>query len=228
MRYAKEHQLNLVLPKERQFLGPEEGFTVESLQDTAWFKAKMQPQIFCLHNRWNGQNVAKLYAPFGKRPYYFTILRDPVALFISLWDYEGLSKKFKGMTLQEFALSPDKPEKIILPGHLNYKHPILWDFGVPVAKHDNEAFVRQKIREIDETFDLVMMVEHWKESMVFLRQDLCWDYSDLASLHLNMADEESKSKNDQKARNRLKDWLKTSYIFYDFFKVFKILLFLKG
>ena len=45
----------------------------------------LQPDIFCLTCRWNGKEIQKLYAP--EIPFYFTILRDPVDVFISAWDY---------------------------------------------------------------------------------------------------------------------------------------------
>ena len=200
-------------------MGEVEQFTVSSLRNTLWFKAQMAPQIFCLHNRWNGENVAKLYAPFGSQPYYFSILRDPVALFISLWDYYGLSQKMNGTSLQEFAMSPDKPETIIVPGHLNYKHSLLWDMGVGADKHDDGQYVREKIRELDKTFDLMLLVEYFRESMVLLKHDICWQYEDLVSLKLNARTEESKSHIDNEAMMELRTWLKTSYLLYDYFKV---------
>ena len=33
-----------------------------------------------------------------------------------------------------------------------------------------------KIEEMEETFDLVMVAERWDESMVLLRQLLCWEF----------------------------------------------------
>lgn len=98
-------------------MGPqslESGFQLDSIKDALWHKAKKPPNIFCLHTRWNGQSVASLYTQ--KKPFYFSILRDPVSLFISLWDYYGVSKKLNDVTLQEFAMSSNKPEKLIMPG----------------------------------------------------------------------------------------------------------------
>ena len=92
----------------------ESGFQLDSIKDALWHKAKTPPNIFCLHTRWNRQSVASLYTQ--KKPFYFSILRDPVSLFISLWDYYGVSKKLNDMTLQEFAMSSNKPEKLIMPG----------------------------------------------------------------------------------------------------------------
>ena len=64
-----------------------------------------------------------------------------------------------------------------------------------------------------------MLVEHFQESMVFLKKDLCWDYEDLTSLKLNLRIENSKSIISDKAKKILKNWIKDSYTFYDYFKV---------
>lgn len=70
------------------------------------------------------------------------------------------------ISLQDFAIKSAKPEKLLLPGSVNYKHSLLWDFGVPIKHHNNEAYVKAKIKEIDETFDLILMVDHFPQSMV--------------------------------------------------------------
>ena len=95
-------------------MGPMSGFAVSSIKPLLWFRANFSPNIFTLHNRWNGPEVTRLYSP--KKPFYFSILRDPISLFTSLWDYYGVSKKLNGISLQEFALKPQKPEKLLVPG----------------------------------------------------------------------------------------------------------------
>ena len=61
-------------------------------------------------------------------------------------------------------------------------------------------------------------VEHFDESIVLLKHLLCWEYSDLTSLKLNVHDEKSKSTLSDKARKKLKEWLSSDYIMYDHFK----------
>ena len=63
-----------------------------------------------------------------------------------------------------------------------------------IPEHDNVNLVKSKIKEIDETFHMILMVENFKESMVLLKHELCWEYEDLASLRLNAHVEKSKSK----------------------------------
>ena len=79
--------------------------------------------------------------------------------------------------------------------------------------------MKSNLKEIDSTFDLMLMFENFQESIVLLKHSLGWNYTDLASLKLNVHENSSKSNIDDQARNELRKWLKNSYIFYDHFKV---------
>ena len=91
-----KNELNVVLPKLGTNFGYIYPFTVDLLFGTPWQIAGLEYNLFCLHNRWNGAEVEKLFdqgKKTQKKPIYFTILRDPIDLFISLWDYLELGKQ---------------------------------------------------------------------------------------------------------------------------------------
>ena len=94
----------------------------------------------------------------------------------------------------------------------------MFDFGLLVEENDNVTAVKSKIKEVEETFDLVLMVEHFDESIVLLKHLLCWEYSDLTSLRLNIRNEKLKSSISDKAQKMLSDWLSSDYMFYNHFK----------
>ena len=78
--------MNVVLPKSGNYLGQKSPFQANLLRGTPWQTAGLHYNLFCLHNRWNGPEVDKLMGRIkNEKPIYFTILRDPVDLFISLW-----------------------------------------------------------------------------------------------------------------------------------------------
>ncbi len=82
LRYAKKHELNVVLPKSGNYLGKAHPFRAGLLRGTPWEEAGLHYNIFCLHNRWNGKEVEKIMGRSNhQRPVYFTILREPVELF---------------------------------------------------------------------------------------------------------------------------------------------------
>ena len=96
---------------------------------------------------------------------------------------------------------------------------MLHDFGFNPNDFGNEDVLQTKINEIEETFDLILFVEKFAESMVLLKHSLCWEYEDLASLKLNSHEKRTKTVLSLNAKKQLKIWLKDSYILYDYFKV---------
>ena len=96
---------------------------------------------------------------------------------------------------------------------------ILFDFGMNPEDYGNKKKLENLISEIDQTFDLIMILEDFNESMVLLKNGLSWNYEDLLSVKLNVHNERTKTLISEMAKNTLRKWLKESYIFYDYFKV---------
>ena len=96
---------------------------------------------------------------------------------------------------------------------------ILFDFGMNPEDYGNKKKMQNLISEIDQTFDLIMILEDFNESMVLLKNGLSWNYEDLLSVKLNVHNERTKTLISEMAKNTLRKWLKESYIFYDYFKV---------
>ena len=91
---------------------------------------------------------------------------------------------------------------------------MLWDLGLD--EFDDEEKVYKKIEEIAEKFDLVMIVEKFEESLILMKNALCWDYSDITSLKLNARKSESSQLKDS-TRILLKELLKSDYLLYNHF-----------
>merc|ERR1712223_496160 len=213
-------EMNIVLPKSGNYLGQKTPFNSNLLRGTPWQIAGLHYNLFCLHNRSNGPEVDKLMGRIkNQRPIYFTILRDPVELFISLWGYLQLSTKYGGISLEDYALSDKTGRNKDRIGNSGFgRNQMLWDFGLDEKHFENVTAIKSKIEEIDSTFALVLLTEKFDESMILLKDLLCWDYRDMTSLKLNAHDSSSKSKLSTKARNILKKWMWADYMLYDHFK----------
>ena len=96
---------------------------------------------------------------------------------------------------------------------------ILFDFGMNPEDYGNKKKLENLISEIDQTFDLIMILEDFNESMVLLKNGLSWNYEDLLSVKLNVHNERTKTLISEMAKNTLRKWLMESYLFYDYFKV---------
>ena len=137
----------MVLPQKGNLIGYPHGFTIKTIENTDWFQAQIQPDIFCMHAKWtNFSAIQELMGQNGT--IYFTILRDPIQTFISMWDYYHLDHMFfkKKMNISEFLnLKNLLPQHVTVP-EISLKHVLLHDFGVPFWA--TEEMIEGKIREI--------------------------------------------------------------------------------
>ena len=169
--------------------------------------------MFCLHTIWDHDRVKELIGDQGWGTKYFSIVRDPVDLFISKWDYAGFSKAFK-MDLETFAMN----KSITFKEKTKKKSMILHDFGLPVGSLYNKSAVVAKIAQIEADFDLIMVMERFDESLVLLRELLCWDWGDMTYFKKNSWQDTRRSALSQEGRARVKEWLWGDYMLYDHFK----------
>ena len=87
---------------------------------------------------------------------------------------------------------------------------------------DDEILVRRKIQEVEESFDLVMIAEHFSESLVLLKTVLCWDIDEVTNFKLNGRKDKNKSSLSNKTRNLLEEFLRADYLLYNhFYKIFQ-------
>ena len=134
-------------------------------------------------------------------------------LIIYFRDYLQLNKKYGGISLEEYALSDKTGQYQDRIGDGGFgRNQMLWDFGLDEIHFENSTVIRSKIEEIESTFELVLLTEQFDESMVLLKDLLCWDYRDMTSLKLNAQKASSKSKISKEARDNLKKWMWGDYM----------------
>ena len=163
--------------------------------------------------------MKELIGDRGGEAKYFSIIRDPVDLFISMWDYYDFSKAFK-MDLETFAVNTTMAFKKRTDRMKKWSgyNMMLFDFGLPLASLDNESAVVAKIAQIENNFDLIMVMEQFDESLVLLRELMCWDWDDITYLKLNSQQKSKQSQLSPDGRAILKMFLKSDYMLYDHFK----------
>ena len=139
---------------------------------------KVPYNIFCLHARFNSKRIARVMSE-PRRTKYITILRDPVEIFISAWHYYKLGRCLKmsiGLHFfmptfsviflsDEFARADESIQRKRLPRCNNGRvgaNQLLWDFGVDNQDIYNEKRVKRKIGQIEERFNLVMILEQFQ------------------------------------------------------------------
>ena len=137
---------------------------------------------------------------------YVSMLRDPVELFRSWWDYNRLDTRYN-LSLEQYALARwgNAGKEDIKQKRPEIFNQMLWDFGLDFMPMKNIDQVRQKINVIDATFDLILIAgdESFDDSMIILRDALCWNYHDVANFKLNSKKVEKKSPLSLTARKAL-------------------------
>ena len=114
--------------------------------------------VFCLHTIWEHDRVKELIGDHGGEAKYFSIVRDPVDLFISMWDYYDFSTAFK-MNLETFATNTSNAFKMRTDRRVKKQeghNMMLADFGLSVGLLDSESAVAAKIAQIEADFDLIL------------------------------------------------------------------------
>jgi hypothetical protein len=139
------------------------------------------------------------------------MIRHPVDLFRSAWDFFNWGK-FYNMTLQQFADAIDTSGNLQLLGH----HYLLQDFGIPEKQLKDLKFIDAKIKEIDDNFNLILIQERFDDSIILLKDLLCWDNTDLLHLKLNYMPN-TKSKLTEETIKSLSAYLEADIRVYDYF-----------
>ena len=239
LRFSLKHDLNVVLPERnywpRNYLGKfypprdfknQDHFKRDFLSNTIWEKAHLEYDMIYCHTRWNHSAVSKVLSDKGD-VFYFSIVRDPIEQFRSFWDFYHIGRILNS-TLEKYARHVMYKE---ITSHSKTQRSIgfnqmLTDFGVDfedmikngTGKDMTSAKenIRQKVKEIDNNFDLIMLTEFYEDSIILLKHSLCWQYEDLIGLKKHSA-KGKKSQISEGARNIIRSWLWADYILHDYF-----------
>ena len=212
LRFGRKNNLNFVLPFKGNNVGTQVPFRRDMIKGTLWELAGLNYDMFLVHTRWNSQQISKILNDQGD-VLYVSILRDPVDLFRSWWDYLILDKRYN-KTLEEYALSVKREEMLLKNGKIPFGfNQMLYDFGMDSRYMHDRAEVERKIQDIDETFDIVLLAdkEFFDDSIILLKDALCWEYRDMINFQLNSKKVELKSNVSLIARKAL-----NGKVFYTF------------
>nr|XP_046236817.1 galactose-3-O-sulfotransferase 4 isoform X2 [Scatophagus argus] len=181
-RFGEERDLRFALPLGYQ-LGYPLPFNAHRVKGYRGPRA-VEFHIMGNHMRFNKLEVEKV---MPADTFYFSIIRDPVALAESSFAYykevAPAFRKTKG--LGDFA---DDPKKYYDP-HLrnnHYARNLLWfDFGMDHNANFSVALAQRGQAMIHRAFNLILVSEYFDQSMILLRHALCWPLDAVVSFSLN-------------------------------------------
>ena len=224
-RYGDLHNLTVALPQHGfyNFFWPlsfEKSFTAD-------LRGK-RPNILCNHARWN-KHTMKEFMP--QDTVFITILRNPVSQFESTFSYmefaQLLGIKSTKNPLATFFEDPNRTMgKIsdlsasgsVVP-YLNLlRNGQSFDLGMKSAQFFIDEETNNAISELDSSFDLVLMLEYFDESLVLLARELCWDIRDVVYFKLNQRkSSDLKTNLSDELVQEIRQWNRADVLLYNHF-----------
>ncbi|KAG8431075.1 hypothetical protein GDO86_019461, partial [Hymenochirus boettgeri] len=208
----RQNSLTFALPYKYQFNYPNLFHTrrVKGYSDSS----KQTYDILCHHMRFISQEVKQIMPADS---FYFTILRDPATLAESSFSYYKLVSS-------AFRKSPSFKAFIAHPTYYyrqgeksnHYAHNLLWfDLGFNPDMRFTEAMAKAGARAVDGAFNLVLLSEYFDESMILLKEELCWELDDVVNFKLNTR--ESSTRLEKREIDRLRAWNALDWYLYVYF-----------
>ncbi|XP_062371963.1 galactose-3-O-sulfotransferase 3 [Sardina pilchardus] len=191
-RFAERHNLTVALPVSscgHQFCYP------HTFSGRFVHPHTVPPDVLTSHTRLNVGAMRRLM-PNGTR--YVTILREPAAMFESLFSYYNTHcqsfHRVPNGSLEEFLRQPELYYRAQEKDSMYARNTLTFDLG---GNKDHQPagdaeYARAFAARLDSVFSLVMIAEHFDESLVLLRRLLNWELEDVLYLKLNMRTEESR------------------------------------
>ncbi|CAM1306313.1 Uncharacterised protein r2_g1607 [Pycnogonum litorale] len=152
--------------------------TMPFVSDMLLFKNRKY-NVICQHLVFNENEIEAAMEP---NPLYVSIVRDPATQFESLYHYLNMIGVLN-MNLSTFVSS--RHTNVRLGEHNIGANMVSYVFGIPIHEMNNSESIRSRIKEIERKFDLIMIHEHFDESLILLRHLLHWDIDDMVTFKLN-------------------------------------------
>ncbi|XP_049636126.1 galactose-3-O-sulfotransferase 3 [Suncus etruscus] len=185
-RFAERHNLTVALPHpscEHQFCYPR-NFSTRFVHP-----ATRPPHVLASHLRFDRAELAGLMPP---GTVYVTILREPAAMFESLFSYYHqycpAFRRVPNASLEAFLREPEAYYRAGEPLAMFARNTLAFDLGADpdgAGPGERSAYLARLIGRLEEAFSLVMIAEYFDESLVLLRRLLAWDLDDVLYAKLN-------------------------------------------
>ncbi|XP_046385291.1 galactose-3-O-sulfotransferase 4-like isoform X2 [Ischnura elegans] len=192
MRFGRRHNLFFVLPESDNYLGNPEHFSPEFIGPKVQIPNGEKYDIFTHHTRYDHEairGIMKDGTPF------VTIMRDPIKLQLSLYDYYYLQyfndKSLPELLHQNLSEVEDKPRYRYRVGW----NQISWDLGVDHSRMKMAHTLPYLVNKVENEFDLVMITEFMEASLVLLADLMCWPLEEVRFITANARVMDPKSNN---------------------------------
>ncbi|XP_064311906.1 galactose-3-O-sulfotransferase 2 [Phalacrocorax carbo] len=171
--------------------------------------------ILCHHMRFLQPEVQKVVSSSA---IYFSILRNPVQLMESSFVYYKSTSAFsRAHSLEEFLSQPYYYYNPADSDSHYARNLMTFDFGFNPDAEVSAERVQLMLKAIEASFDLLLISEYFDESMVLLKEMLCWDLDSVIAFPLNTRDNSTKSALSDTIMEKIKAWNRLDWEIYTHF-----------
>ncbi|KAK1797283.1 hypothetical protein P4O66_008658, partial [Electrophorus voltai] len=178
------------------------------------------PDIVTSHMRFSHSEVRRF---MPNNTIYITILREPGAMFESLFSYYNqYCQSFRRVpngSLETFLDHPWMYYRQEENDSMYARNTLTFDLGGDKDRlpANAAAYAKRFAAKVERVFSLVMISEHFDESLVLLRRLLSWDLEDVLYVKLNMRTASSKNRLSAELRGKIRAWNAIDTALYDHF-----------
>ncbi|XP_031758307.1 galactose-3-O-sulfotransferase 2 [Xenopus tropicalis] len=171
--------------------------------------------IMCQHMRFQLTEVEKV---MPRDTFYFTILRNPVSQMESSFSYyKSIGVFSKAKSLEDFLHNASRYYEIKGLSRSYAKNLMTFDLGLnPDGILSTKQF-QLNWRTVETVFDLVLITDYFDESLVLLKDALCWTLEDVASFPLNTRTNSTKKNLSEETQDMIKSWNALDWQLYIYF-----------
>lgn len=227
-RYADLRELKIVLPAQHLYRFGWPGYFHWNAVDLLRLNGE-PAHVLCNHARYRRSAMDVVMRSDTK---YITILRDPVYQFESTFNYMELYRFFKltnySNPMQVFLRNPHGylknltrtvksfPESMYL-----VRNGMFFDLGLSPSAQDDDEEIRNAIKKIENEFSLVLIMEHFDESLVLLKREFCWDLDDVIYIKQNQRKTRGNNTSSRvlssQLKNMIRNWNRADVLLYQHF-----------
>lgn len=183
MRFGHTENLDFLLPHVNNYIGNPIHFNTTMINDK-YSTSDGKFDMFVHHTRYS-QDVKSV---MRSGTIYVTILREPTALFQSLYSFYHFDKKYK-CNLTQFItnmfLNKSSANQINRYSNKLGINQMNWDLGMDANDFENTDIINKHINMIERDFDFVMIFEYLDASLVLFAHFMQWPLEKMAYLPLN-------------------------------------------
>ncbi|XP_070581522.1 galactosylceramide sulfotransferase-like [Ptychodera flava] len=179
-RFGEKHDLTFIMPPRGNYLGYPAPFEKRFAIQVPW----NEYNIYTFHSRFSYRGISNM---MPSDTIFITVIRDPVKMYESTFTYFRLGARYglKGGTALRDFLQDAEGYFRSSANKQRIKNPMLYDLGLEANKMHDMSHIEKKIATLGDIFDLVLISEYFDESLILLKELMCWDLDDIVYFKLN-------------------------------------------